>query len=351
MSKFEDVLNINVNEKTEKKNGLTYLSWAWAWAEFKKIYPDATYEVKRFGDFPYIHDETGYMVFTSVTAEALTYEMWLPVLDNRGKAIVKPTVFEINKTIMRCLTKNLAMFGLGLYIYAGEDLPEAEAQKPAAETQKPATAPQKGKAEGKYTEPREPASNPQEPQDELTAAMMTKVTIRGTAYTLAGAETYEGAVTGGRVVEADVRYGTYTLTVDNFENVSGYGNYTGSVNVNGTDVGLAANQIMRGTGANDGAIQMRNKDNNPSYVYNTVALPAAIVSIEVTFSSEMTRDGQFGISVGTSELANAPESISWTGTTYTYTPSVSDATYFTIGHTESGTNAIYIASIVITIAA
>ena len=177
MSKFEDVLNINVNEKTEKKNGLTYLSWAWAWAEFKKIYPDATYEVKRFGDFPYIHDETGYMVFTSVTAEALTYEMWLPVLDNRGKAIVKPTVFEINKTIMRCLTKNLAMFGLGLYIYAGEDLPEAE-------TQKPATAPQTGKAEGKHTEPQKPASKPQEPQDELTAAMMTKVTIRGTQYTL-----------------------------------------------------------------------------------------------------------------------------------------------------------------------
>lgn len=151
--------------------------------------------------------------------------------------------------------------------------------------------------------------------------------------------------------DTSVVVSTYTLTVDNFENVSGYGNYTGSVNVNGTDVGLAANQIMRGTGANDGAIQMRNKDNNPSYVYNTVALPAAIVSIEVTFSSEMTRDGQFGISVGTSELANAPESISWTGTTYTYTPSVSDATYFTIGHSESGTNAMYIASIVITIAA
>lgn len=151
--------------------------------------------------------------------------------------------------------------------------------------------------------------------------------------------------------DTSVVVSTYTLTVDNFENVSGYGNYTGSVNVNGTDVGLAANQIMRGTGANDGAIQMRNKDNNPSYVYNTVALPAAITSIEVTFSSEMTRDGQFGISVGTSELANAPESISWTGTAYTYTPSVSDATYFTIGHSESGTNAMYIASIVITIAA
>lgn len=184
MSKFEEVLNINVNEKTEKKNGLTYLSWAWAWAEFKKLYPDATYQVKRFGDFPYIHDETGYMVFTSVTAEGLTYEMWLPVLDNRGKAIVKPTVFEINKTIMRCLTKNLAMFGLGLYIYAGEDLPEAETQKPAAEAQKPAAALQTDKAEGKHEEPQKPVSKPQEPKDEFSEAMMTKVVIKGTEYTL-----------------------------------------------------------------------------------------------------------------------------------------------------------------------
>ena len=184
MSKFEEVLNINVNDKTEKKNGLTYLSWAWAWAEFKKLYPDATYAVKRFGDFPYIHDEAGYMVFPSLTAEGLTYEMWLPVLDNRGKAIVKPTVFEINKAIMRCLTKNLAMFGLGLYIYAGEDLPEAETQKPSSEPSKPATEPKTGKAGKPHTEPQKPASKPQEPQDELTAAMMTKVTIRGTQYTL-----------------------------------------------------------------------------------------------------------------------------------------------------------------------
>jgi hypothetical protein len=144
MSKFDDATKINVNDKTEKKGTLTYLSWAWAWAEFKKVYPDAQYEVVKFADGkPYYHDDkTGYMVYTKVTAEGLTYEMWLPVMDGANNAMkseryeiqtkykkitVEPaTMFDINKTIMRCLTKNLAMFGLGLYIYAGEDLPEDE---------------------------------------------------------------------------------------------------------------------------------------------------------------------------------------------------------------------------------
>lgn len=141
---FEKLYEINVNDKTEKKEGLTYLSWAWAWAEFKKVHPDATYEVKKFeGGIPYAYDEnTGYMVYTSVTVDDLTHEMWLPVMDSHNKAMknkpyevktkyssftVKPaTMFDINKAIMRCLTKNLAMFGLGLYIYAGEDLPEPD---------------------------------------------------------------------------------------------------------------------------------------------------------------------------------------------------------------------------------
>lgn len=150
---FEKLYSINVNDKTEKKNNLTYLSWAWAWGEFKKIYPEATYKIKRIEDKPYIYDENlGYMVFTEVTVGNLTHEMWLPVMDGANKSMknkpytykqkeynygkftgnyiektVEPaTMFDINKTIMRCLTKNLAMFGLGLYIYAGEDLPEED---------------------------------------------------------------------------------------------------------------------------------------------------------------------------------------------------------------------------------
>ena len=150
---FEELYALNVNENTEKKNGLTYLSWAWAVAEVLKKVPDMTYEIMRFeNNLPYVYDEnTGYMVFTKVTMNGITREMWLPVMDGanktmldheytyqvkdyktgevREKTVAKATMFDINKTIMRCLTKNLAMFGLGLYIYAGEDLPEEEATR------------------------------------------------------------------------------------------------------------------------------------------------------------------------------------------------------------------------------
>ncbi len=148
-SVFETLNSINVNDYTEKKDTglttLTYLSWSKAWEEVKKIYPGATYEIKRFGEnsLPYVFDEkTGYMVFTSVTIEGITHEMWLPVMDGKNKAMKdKPydystrsgkktvdaaTMFDINTSIMRCLTKNLAMFGLGLYIYSGEDIPNAK---------------------------------------------------------------------------------------------------------------------------------------------------------------------------------------------------------------------------------
>ncbi len=126
MGKFEEVYAVNVNDKTEKKGGLTYLSWAPAWAEFKKLYPDASYKINEFdGIFCSGNEKMGYMVQTSVTAGELTYEMWLPVMDMRNNTILQPKMTEINKSIMRCLTKNLAMFGLGLYIYAGEDLPDA----------------------------------------------------------------------------------------------------------------------------------------------------------------------------------------------------------------------------------
>ena len=125
MTKFEEVYAINVNDKTEKKGSLTYLSWAFAWAEFKKVYPDATYKVNPFdGTFCSGNEKMGYMVQTEVTAGDKTYEMWLPVMDMRNNTVLQPKMTEINKAIMRCLTKNLAMFGLGLYIYAGEDLPD-----------------------------------------------------------------------------------------------------------------------------------------------------------------------------------------------------------------------------------
>lgn len=155
---FELLSALNVNDKVEKKSNLTYLSWAWAWAEVKKACPDATYQVivDVTTNKPYFYDEAlGYMVMTEVTIEGETLEMWLPVMDGANKAMMnKPytyqtrygektvdaaTMFDINKTLMRCLTKNLAMFGLGLYIYAGEDLPEGETT-PATPVQAPTRA-------------------------------------------------------------------------------------------------------------------------------------------------------------------------------------------------------------------
>lgn len=145
MGKFDQLYGINVNDKVEKKGNLNYLSWCYAWAEFKKVYPEATYTVEKFdGTFCSGNEKMGYMVYTSVTADGLTHAMWLPVMDQRNKSILQPTSFDVNKAIMRCLTKNLAMFGLGLYIYAGEDLPEAEMTEEESVKQfpKPSTTPQ-----------------------------------------------------------------------------------------------------------------------------------------------------------------------------------------------------------------
>ncbi len=155
MNIFEKLFKINVNNYTEKKDGLTYLSWTYAWAEVKKIYPSAEYKIRLFGEeqLPYVYDKnTGYMVFTDVTIEGITHTMWLPVMNSANKAmksepytydtkykkgikVEAATMFDINKTIMRCLVKNLAMFGLGLYIYAGEDLPEQKSEQKVEQIQ------------------------------------------------------------------------------------------------------------------------------------------------------------------------------------------------------------------------
>lgn len=142
---FQTLNSVNVSKKIEKKKTgnveLSYLSWADAWAELKKEFPDANYEIIKFNGLPYIYDpQTGYMVFTKVTIENITHEMFLPVMDGANKAmkaesyeyvtkfgkksVEAATMFDINKTIMRCLVKNIAMFGLGLSIYRGEDFPE-----------------------------------------------------------------------------------------------------------------------------------------------------------------------------------------------------------------------------------
>ena len=171
--KFQQLYTLNLNDKVENKNGLTYLSWANAWAAFKTVYPNATYRIIKNPqtNLPFFMDENlGIMVFTEVTADHQTYEMWLPVMDASNKAmklkaytyqvwdktnrkyverkVEAASMFDINKTVMRSLVKNLAMFGLGLYIFAGEDMPETvsddatqtpvqDVVKPRSRTRKP----------------------------------------------------------------------------------------------------------------------------------------------------------------------------------------------------------------------
>lgn len=132
-STFEKLNAINVNDKTEKKNGLTYLSWAWAWAEVKKVDPKATYTIYENADgWNYHTDGNTAWVKTGVTIDGVEHIEYLPVMDYKNKSITldKITSFDVNKAIQRSLTKACARHGLGLYIYAGEDLPEAEAPAP-----------------------------------------------------------------------------------------------------------------------------------------------------------------------------------------------------------------------------
>ena len=146
---FDAMYSLDLSDKCEKRENLTYLSWANAWAEFKSAYPSATYRIVKNPNtgLPYFEDPVvGAIVFTEVTVDDVTHEMWLPCMSNGNKALKsQPYTYQVwdnykkqyvdknvpaldmmavNKTLMRCLTKNLSMFGLGLYIYAGDDLPE-----------------------------------------------------------------------------------------------------------------------------------------------------------------------------------------------------------------------------------
>ena len=150
---FNKMLQLDVSSKVEKKQSQNYLSWTYAWSEFKKVYKDASYRViDNDNGMPYFSSNLGIMVKTEVTANGETLSMWLPCMNESMKALkeeaytykvaeyvnrqktgkmidkyVEPAnMFNINKTIMRCLTKNIAMFGLGLFVYSGEDVPEEE---------------------------------------------------------------------------------------------------------------------------------------------------------------------------------------------------------------------------------
>lgn len=129
---FETLFEINVNERVEKKNGLSYLSWPYAWAEVKKLYPSANYKVyETESGCIYFTDGKTCWVKTGVTIDDLEHIEYLPVMDYKNRSILLENItsFDVNKSIQRSLTKALARHGLGLYIYAGEDLPEIETER------------------------------------------------------------------------------------------------------------------------------------------------------------------------------------------------------------------------------
>jgi len=121
---IEALLKTDVNAHTEKKNNLTYLSWAWAWAEALKADPKSTFKVEMFDGKCFMDINGTAMVWVTVTMFDKPMTCQLPVMDYRNKAIPNPDAFQVNTAIMRCMTKALSLHGLGLYIYAGEDLPE-----------------------------------------------------------------------------------------------------------------------------------------------------------------------------------------------------------------------------------
>lgn len=125
---FARLSQINVSDHIEKKGEFSYLSWPFAVAQLRLADPTASWEVKRFEGLPYLRTEVGYFVEVAVTVQAVTLSQIHPVIDSKNRPIVEPTAFDINSSVQRCLVKAIALHGLGLYIYAGEDLPNGEEQ-------------------------------------------------------------------------------------------------------------------------------------------------------------------------------------------------------------------------------
>ena len=123
---FRTLSGVNISDQLEKKGGFSYLSWPFAVQQLRLADPTATWEVKRFDNLPYLKTEVGYFVEVAVTVQGITLSQIHPVLDDEHRPIVAPTCFEINTSIQRALVKAIALHGLGLCVYAGEDLPKTE---------------------------------------------------------------------------------------------------------------------------------------------------------------------------------------------------------------------------------
>ena len=182
---FSTLNSINVNDKIEKKGGLTYLSWAYAWGEVKKLFPDANYTIyerdTEFGPVNYFTDGKTGWVKTGVTINGIEHIEELPIMDNRSNSIFYDAITstDVNKTIQRSLTKAIARHGLGLYIYAGEDLPDEGSTLRAEEEEKLKAAVKKASVSAGTAEPApnvgKDAIKPVTPQNEATNAKLSEL--------------------------------------------------------------------------------------------------------------------------------------------------------------------------------
>lgn len=157
---FAALAAVNVNEHVEKKGGFSYLSWPFAVAQLRLFDPSATWEVRRFDGLPFLITDAGVFVEVAVTVQGVTLSQIHPVLDGRNRPLMTPSAFDINTSIQRCLVKAIALHGLGLYIYAGEDLPsvtQVVPTVPAAEAvNDPRMAPEDQSAQPAALEPEHP---------------------------------------------------------------------------------------------------------------------------------------------------------------------------------------------------
>lgn len=140
---FARLSAINVNEHVEKKGGFSYLSWPYAVAQLRLADASATWEVRRFDGLPYLATEAGVFVEVAVTVHGVTLSQIHPVLDGRNRPLLAPSAFDINTSLQRCLVKAIALHGLGLYIYAGEDLPQPVTSEAANDPVHPPPEPER----------------------------------------------------------------------------------------------------------------------------------------------------------------------------------------------------------------
>ena len=196
-SVFDMLSAVNCNEHIEKKNGLTYLPWAWAWHMVKKLFPNATFTIYENPDgWPYWTDGRYCWVKVGVIIEGIEHIEYLPIMDYKNNSIPweKVTSMDVNKSIQRALTKACARHGLGLYIYAGEDLPEDVQVEPAPKAEKPA----------KTTKKAAPAPAPEKPAEPKKKVLITDENIKKVVDWVC--EVPEGARRDARIKSAEENY-------------------------------------------------------------------------------------------------------------------------------------------------